>query len=82
MAKNQKDLADSLLADDSPGWLTGFLADEEEFDRRALWRLGSWGVGSVGAVIIAILAHQSGAGLRHDEIAAIEPYAVHGTGSN
>ena len=72
MAKNQKDLAESLLADDSPGWLTGFLADEDEFDRRALWRLASWGVGSVGAVIIAIMAHQSGIGLRHEQIAAAD----------
>jgi hypothetical protein len=70
MAKNQKDLAESLLADESPGWLTGFLADEDEMDRRALWRLASWGVGSVGAVIIAIMAHQSGIGLRHEQIAA------------
>ena len=70
MAKNQKDLAESLLADENGGWLTGFLADEEEFDRRTLWRLGSWGIGSVGAVIVAILAYHSGAGLRHEQIAA------------
>jgi len=72
MAKNQKDLADSLLADESGGWLTGFLADEDEFDRRTLWRLGSWGVGSVGAVIIAILANQSGAGHRHEQMVAAD----------
>jgi hypothetical protein len=72
MAKNQKDLAESLLTDDSPGWLTGFLADEDEMDRRALWRLASWGVGSVGAVIIAVMAHQSGLGLRHEQIAAAD----------
>ena len=72
MAKNQKDLADSLLADESGGWLTGFLADENEFDRRTLWRLGSWGVGSVGAMIIAILANQSGAGHRHEQMAAAD----------
>lgn len=72
MAKNQKDLAENPLADESPGWLTGFLADEDEMDRRALWRLASWGVGSVGAVIIAIMAHQSGVGLRHEQIAAAD----------
>jgi hypothetical protein len=70
MAKNQKDLTESLLADEGGGWLTGFLAEEEEFDRRSLWRLGSWGIGSVGAMIIAILAYHSGAGLRHEQIAA------------
>ena len=31
----------------------GFLAEEDDFDRRALWRLGSWGVASVGAVVVA-----------------------------
>jgi hypothetical protein len=72
MAKNRKDLAESLLADDSGGWLTSFLADEDEFDRRSLWRLGSWGIGSVGAVIIAILANQSGTGLRHEQVAAAD----------
>jgi len=29
------------------GVLAGFLAEEDEFDRRALWRLGSWGVATV-----------------------------------
>ncbi|MEO6947095.1 MAG: hypothetical protein ABI146_04625 [Nitrobacter sp.] len=69
MAKKQEDLAESLLADENGGWLTGFLVDEE-FNRRTLWRLGSWGIGSVGAVIVAILAYHTGAGLRHEQIAA------------
>ncbi|MBS0530729.1 MAG: hypothetical protein JSS22_15275 [Proteobacteria bacterium] len=72
MAKNRKDLAESLLADESRGWLSGFLADEDEFDRHTLWRLGSWGIGSVGAVIIAVLANQSGSALRRDQVAAVD----------
>ena len=41
------------------GVLSGLLAEEEDFDRRSLWRLGSWGVGTVAAVVIAVLANQS-----------------------
>ena len=45
-------------------------ADENEFDRRALWRIGSWGVVTVGAVVVAVYANQSALGWRHDQIAA------------
>jgi hypothetical protein len=72
VAKNQNDLAGSAPADKSGGRPSGFLADEGAFDRRTLWRLGSWGAGSVGAVIVALLAHNSGAGLRHQQIAAAD----------
>ena len=51
MATDRDQWADNLSGD-SGGWLTGFLAEEDEFDRRSLWRLGSWGVGSVAAVIV------------------------------
>ena len=51
MAKNPDHLAAVFDAEDTGGLLTGFLAEEDDFDRRALWRLGSWGVGAVGAVI-------------------------------
>lgn len=70
MAKNQNGLAESVQANESGGWPGGFLADEDGFDRRALWRLGSWGVGSVGAVIVALLAYNSGAGLRPHQVVA------------
>lgn len=64
------------LADDEPGsWIANFLADEEELDRRAMWRLGSWGVGTVGAVIIGILATQSPVAVRRDQLAAAETQA-------
>ena len=51
---------------------TGFLAEEDEFDRRKLWRLGSWGVAATGAVVLAVLANQSGIGWRRDQVAAID----------
>jgi hypothetical protein len=66
MAKDADNLADRL---DTSGVWSRFLAEEDEFDRRALWRLGSWAVGSVGAVIIALVANQSSIGWRHQQIA-------------
>lgn len=64
------------LADDEPGsWIANFLAEEEGLDRRAMWRLGSWGVGTVGAVIIGILATQSPVAVRRNQLAAAETQA-------
>lgn len=61
------------LAGDEPGsWISNFLAEEDELDRRALWRLGSWGVGTVGAVIVGILATQSPVAVQRDQLAAAE----------
>jgi hypothetical protein len=70
MASDRDKWADSLSADHSGGWLAGFLAEEDEFDRRTLWRLGSWGVGSVAAVVVALFANQSSLGVRRDQVAA------------
>lgn len=72
MAKNQNGLAESAGADESSGRPGGFLADEDGFDRRTIWRLGSWGVGSIGAVIVALLAYNSGASLRSRPLAAAD----------
>ena len=69
MARDSDNLARSFEIEDAGGLLTGFLAEEDQFDRRSLWRLGSWGVGAVGAVIVAVLAHQSSIGLRREQIA-------------
>ena len=53
--------------------MSGFLAEEDQFDRRSLWRLGSWGVGAVGAVVVAVLAaNQSSIGLRHEQFASAD----------
>jgi hypothetical protein len=72
MAKDADNLADRLGSENTGGMWSRFLAEEDEFDRRALWRLGSWAVGSVGAVIIALVANQSSTGWRHEQIASAD----------
>ncbi|HEV7411680.1 MAG TPA: hypothetical protein VGO01_24615 [Bradyrhizobium sp.] len=72
MAKDRDNLADRFDTDSSDGWLTGFLAEEDDLDRRSLWRLGSWGVGSVAAVVVAVMASQSSIGARRDQIASAD----------
>src|SRR5260370_11816638 len=72
MAKDRDQLAGDFDGENTGGLLTGFLAEEDQFDRRALWRLGSWGAASVGAVIVAMLATQSSIGLRREQVAAAD----------
>jgi hypothetical protein len=72
MAKDADNLADRFETENTGGVLSGFLAEEDEFDRRALWRLGSWAVGAVGAVTIAFFANQSWIGWKRDQIAAVD----------
>src|SRR6266849_1327562 len=72
MAKNTDHLARSFETENTGGLLTGFLAEEDELDRSALWQLGSWGAASVGAVIVALLASQSSIGLRRDQVVAAD----------
>jgi hypothetical protein len=71
LAKKPDHLAD-FEADDTGGVLSNLLADEDELDRRALWRLGSWGVGATAAVILAVMASQSSFGLKREEVAAAD----------
>ncbi|XSC46741.1 hypothetical protein ACF1BQ_014100 [Bradyrhizobium sp. RDT10] len=52
--------------------LSNLLAEEDELDRRALWRLGSWGVGATAAVILAVMANQSSLGLKREQVAATD----------
>ncbi|MHC2334680.1 hypothetical protein [Bradyrhizobium sp. USDA 4454] len=66
MAKDRDNLAAEFDTESS----SGFLAEEDAFDRRMLWRLGSWGVAAVGAVTIAVMANQSALTLKRDQIAA------------
>src|SRR6266851_6334882 len=54
------------------GFLSGLLADEDHIDRRALWRLGSWGVATIGAIIVAVLASQSSIGLRREQMTSAD----------
>jgi hypothetical protein len=72
MTRNRDDRANSFETDDSGGWLSRWLADEDEFDRRAMWRLGSWAVGSVGALVLAILATQSSTQTKREQVAAAD----------
>jgi len=72
MAKDSGNLADSVETENTGGFVAGFLAEEDEFDRRTLWRLGSWAAASVGAVIVAMLASQSSIGMRREQIASAD----------
>jgi len=71
LAKKPDHLA-NFEADDTGGVLSNLLAEEEEFDRRALWRIGSWGVGATAAVILDVMANQSSLGLKRDQVAAAD----------
>ena len=72
MAKNSDQRAGGFEDENTGGVLSGLLAEEEHLDRRAMFRLAAWGVASVGAVVVAMLANQSGMKLRHDETAALD----------
>ena len=62
MAKDSDPSAGALDAD-KPGLLSGLFAEENEFDRRALWRIGTWGFAAVGAVVLAVTSNQWSIGL-------------------
>ena len=72
MAKDPKRPAGGFEGENTGGLLSGFLAEEHQFDRRALWRVGSWGVAAVSAVSIAVMSNQSSMALRRDEVAAVD----------
>ncbi|MEO6840993.1 MAG: hypothetical protein ABI192_09520 [Bradyrhizobium sp.] len=72
MAKKSDQLAGGFETENTGGLLSGLLADEEHLDRRAMFRLGTWGVASVGAVVIAVLANQSAIKTRRDDVAALD----------
>ncbi|TQF28995.1 hypothetical protein [Bradyrhizobium sp. UNPA324] len=72
MAKDSDPLADAFGAKETGGLFSGLLAEESAFDRRLLWRLGSWGVAAVGAVTIAVMANQAQLGWRRDQVASAD----------
>jgi hypothetical protein len=72
MAKDPKRPAGGFESENTSGFLSGLVAEENSFDRRALWRLGSWGLVAVGAVTIALMSNQSSIALRRDEVAAAD----------
>lgn len=71
MAKASDPRAGSKDAEKA-GLLSGLLAEEDEFDRRSLFRIGSWGFAAVGAVVLAVAANQSSMGWRRDQLAAAD----------
>jgi hypothetical protein len=72
LARNTDHRADDLDTDNTGGVLSGLLAEEDDLDRRALWRLGSWGVGAVAAVIVAVMANQTQLGWKRDQMASAD----------
>jgi hypothetical protein len=72
MAKDRKELDTSFADDNASGWIARFLAEEDEFDRRLMWRVGSWAAASVAALVIAIVATQQAGGLRRERAAFAE----------
>jgi len=72
MAKDPIHRAGSFEAENSAGGLAGLFADEDDFDRRSLLRLASWGVVAVSAVAVALYANQSSTGLRHEQVAVAD----------
>ena len=72
MARNSDHLAGGYETDNTGGVLSGLLAEEEELDRRVLWRIGSWGVSAIAAVILAVMANQQSFGWKRDLTAATD----------
>lgn len=72
MAKDSDPLADAFGDRETGGLFSGLLAEEGTFDRRMMWRLGSWGAAAVGAVVIAVMANQAQLGWRRDQVASAD----------
>ncbi len=71
MAQKSDQKAGALDADKA-GLLSNLLAEENEFDRRALLRIGTWGTTAVAAVVLAVTANQWSLGMRRDQFAAVD----------
>ena len=72
MAKKSDQRAGTREADLSGGGkLSGLFAEENEYDRRTMLRVGTWGVMAVGAVVLAVMANQSQLGWRREQVAAV-----------
>src|SRR5215472_13667689 len=71
MAKNSDPLAGAFETE-KDGFLSGFLAEENDLDRRSLWRVGWWGAGAVAAVAAAVWANETSLSLRKDQLASAD----------
>lgn len=72
MAKDSDPLADAFGTKETGGLFSGLLAEESAVDRRMMWRLGTWAVAAVGAVVVAVMANQTQLGWRRDQVAAAD----------
>ncbi|MGJ5179807.1 hypothetical protein ACQR16_17135 [Bradyrhizobium oligotrophicum] len=72
MARDSHKTAGAHGAEKAGATPSGLFADENEFDRRTLWRLGWWGAGAVGAVGLAVFVNQTAQGWRQDRIYAAD----------
>ncbi|WP_024519400.1 hypothetical protein [Bradyrhizobium sp. Tv2a-2] len=72
MAKQTDRLAGAAKTEKAGSPISGLFAEENEFDRRALWRIGSWGAAAVGAVTLAVMSNQWSLGLRREQVAAAD----------
>src|SRR4051812_50122761 len=70
LAKDSNHLADGFDTENTGGLLSGLLAEEEDLDRRALWRIGSWGGGAGAGGGGGGVGHQASAGVEGGEKAA------------
>lgn len=70
---NKRDrLNAALTGDETSGWMASLLAEEDSFDRRILWRLGTWAGCAVGLLTVAVLTSQSSNNLRRERTAYAE----------
>jgi hypothetical protein len=72
MAKDSNKTTGTLGPDKTGGKLPMLLADEKEFDRRALWRIGGWGAAALVTLIVAVLANQGAQSWRQDRLSAAD----------
>lgn len=69
--KAQKSLAESFDADDE-GWLDKLIADEDESERKTLWRLGSWAIAAVVALTLGLMSGKLPDGAKRADLAEAE----------
>lgn len=72
MAKKRDEMVDGLIADEAEGWLANLLAEEEPYDRKMLWQLGTWAAAALGALAFAFMTAQTVSVTRSDLATANE----------
>lgn len=72
MAKDSKRAGGTSKAEKTGRSVPGLLAEENEFDRATLWRIGTWGAVAVGAVALAVTANQFSLSRRREQVAAAD----------